>query len=77
MELLQETMRKQSPSIVNSVRLEDLVLGSNSLRILSVKILPDSAEIGGSPTHDEGDFIVSLLSFDHWRHSDQFDVYSL
>lgn len=65
MELLQETMRKQSPAIVNSVRLEDLVLGSNALRVLSVKVLPDSAQIGSVPTHDEGDFIVRFAPFSY------------
>lgn len=62
MDLLEDTIKKESPAIVHSVRIEDLDLGSNALRILSVKILPDSVEIGGARRHEEGDFIVCSLS---------------
>lgn len=60
MELLEDTLKKESPSIISSVRVEDLVLGPNSMRILSVKVLPNTVEIGGTTRPEEGDFIVSV-----------------
>lgn len=58
-DLLEDTMKKQSPGIVKTVRIEDHVLGSNPIRIHSVHVLPDDVEIGGAGLAEEGDFIVS------------------
>ena len=53
-------MKKQSPGLIRTVRIEDHVLGSNPMRIHSVHVLPDSVEIGGSGLAEEGNFIVGL-----------------
>lgn len=56
-------MKEQSPSFIRSVRVEDLVLGSNPIRILSVNVLPDSVDIGGVGLAEEGNFIVSRIAY--------------
>lgn len=62
MDLLEDTIKRESPAIVSGVRLEDLDLGTNALRFLSVKVLPSDAVVGPTIRPDEGDYMVSRNS---------------
>ncbi|KAF7976893.1 hypothetical protein HWV62_5444 [Athelia sp. TMB] len=66
-DLLEDTMKKQSPGLIRTVRIEDHVLGSNPMRIHSVHVLPDSVEIGGAGLAEEGNFISLEVEFSYRR----------
>lgn len=44
MSLLEDTMKKHSPGIIRGIRLQDLVLGSNNLQVLSFKVFAEHCQ---------------------------------
>ena len=58
LDLLEDVMISISPGIVSSVRVEDLDLGSNPMRIVSFRQLPDSVPIGGETGGSDDHFNI-------------------